>query len=426
MTPGAFDRQLEIAQERLKTLERLAAEAPDARTVALETLAELSTALEELNVLTEELREQNEELFATQQALEAERRRYLDLFESAPDGYLVTDPDGRIEGANVTAAKLLLLDKSIFVGRSVASFVAEAERATFEAHLTRLKTGAAPPTDWQVLMQPLAGEPVPVSLTVGVTRDETGRLLSLRWLLRDITERRLMEAQLRTSQQELRALTSHLESIRAAERTKIAWEVHDELGQTLAALNFDLQWLAGRLPAEQTILLEKIGNMSRLMRDAIGAARRIFTEMHSTILQDIGLPAALDWQAQEFRTKTGIACQFSSPLQTLELNLERAAVLFRICQEILDDIARHAQATAVKIGLAQDNARLILTVEDNGKGIGDGERTSSIEQVRVREQALALGGTVTIVDRPGSRTTVTVEIPLPLATRVGGGDLRRA
>lgn len=421
MTPDPLDQRIEIARERLKTLEALAAGSADARAVALETLTELSTALEELNVLTEELREQNEELLATRETLEAERRRYLNLFELAPDGYLVTDPDGRILEANVAAMRLLLLGSTL-VGRSLTSFVVEAERGVFEARLTRIKSGGTPPTDWQVLMQPLAGAPVPMSLTVGLTRDETGRLVHLRWLLRDITERRLIEEQLRLSREQLRTLVSHLESIRAEERTTIAWEVHDELGQTLAALNFDLQWLAGRLLPEQTALSDKINEMSRLVQGTIDVTRRIFTEMHSTILHDLGLLAALDWQAQEFRTKTRIACRFTSPLQALELTIEQSTGLFRVCQSILNCVARHAQATAVTIGLEQRDARLILTVEHNGKGITDSEciAPDSMELVRVREQTLTLGGTISFVDRPGAGTTVTVAIPCAPAAAAGG------
>ncbi|MCZ7626311.1 MAG: PAS domain S-box protein [candidate division NC10 bacterium] len=422
MITDPFDRQIEIARERLQQLERRAHESAEPRTLALETLAELSTALEELNVLTEELREQNEELLATQQALETEHRRYLDLFESAPDSYLVTDPDGRIREANAEAARLLQVGRDALVDRSVVAFVAEAERSVFEQDLTRIRAGGTPATDWQVLLQPSTGAPVPVSLAVGLIRDESGRLQSLRWLVRDITRRRQMETQLRASQQELRALTSHLESIRKDERTRVAWEIHDELGQTLAALNFDLRWLAGRLPAEQTALLAKIDEMSKLLQGTISAARRISTEMHNMVLYDLGLPTALEWQTGEFTVRTGINCRFTTSLQMPKLDDKRSTALFGICEVILGDVTTRSRPTMVTISLEQRDARLILVVADNGKAIEqDGRTADSLERVRLREQALALGGTVSIVSRAGVGTTVTVEIPLT-PPAVQGGD----
>ncbi|MBI2884292.1 MAG: PAS domain S-box protein [Candidatus Methylomirabilis oxyfera] len=414
MSQDRFDQQLEVARQRLKTLETLAAGSADARTIALETLAELSTALEELNVLTEELRQQNDELLSTRQMVEAERRRYLDLFELAPDGYLVTDLDGIIQEANRAAATLLEASQTALVGTSAAALVADGERAAFEVELNRVKGGVAPAADWQVVFTRRTGSPVPVSLTVGPMRDELGRLRGLRWLVRDITERRRMEEQLRASQGQLRTLAAHLESIREEEHARIAKAVHDELGQNLAALNADLYWMVGRLPGERTDLLEKTRQMSGLLRTTIDSSRRIFTELHSAILEDLGLLAALEQQAQEFTTQTGIACRFTSPIQTLTLDPARSTVLFRICQEILGHVARCARATMVRIGLEQQGARLILTVESRGTGITERESAAAdtLELTRLRERALALGGTASIVDRPGVSITVTVAIPL--------------
>jgi PAS domain S-box-containing protein len=190
MSADTFERQIEAARRRLTALEERVGDAAGAGTAGLEALAELSTALEELHVAAEELRQQNEELLATRQALKAERQRYRDLFEFAPDGYLATDADGTIQEANQAAARLLGVRQDFLVGKPVVVFVAGEAHRAFGAYLARLHDG--PPereAEWQTTLQPRGGPSFPVTLTTGRIRDPKGRLVGLRWLLRDSTER---------------------------------------------------------------------------------------------------------------------------------------------------------------------------------------------------------------------------------------------
>jgi PAS domain S-box-containing protein len=195
MRKDSFDQEVEAARQRLEAL-RLragASHAPQQESM-VESLEELSSALEELHVAQEELRQQNEELVATRQAVEAERQRYQDLFESAPDGYLVTDAEGTIQEANRTTATLLQVDQDFLVGKPLVVFVLTEGRAPFHAHLTQLQTRPQPIRDWETYLQPRRAEPFPAAMTVATVCDAQGKVVALRWLLRDITERKQVEA----------------------------------------------------------------------------------------------------------------------------------------------------------------------------------------------------------------------------------------
>ena len=208
MSADTFERQIEAARRRLTALEKQVGAGAGVGTMTLEALAELSTALEELHVAAEQLRQQNEELFAARQALEAERRRYHDLFEFAPDGYLVTDGDGTIQEANQAAARLLGVRQDFLVGKPLVVFVASDAHRAFGAYLARLHDGQPDRVaEWQTTVQPRGGLAFPVALTTGQIRDSKGHLVGLRWLLRDSTERvrtevarRQWEAQLQHTQ----------------------------------------------------------------------------------------------------------------------------------------------------------------------------------------------------------------------------------
>jgi len=198
MSPNTFDQQVKAARQRLAALEKRAGESTEQGEVLVETLADLSTALEELHVAAEELQHQNEELAATRQDAEAERQRYQDLFDFAPDGYLVTDPQGTIREANRVAATLLGVRREFLVAKPLLVFVAEEEQGAFHDHLTQLQGTVASVQDWQLTLHPRHGAPVPTGITVGAVRGADGRLTGLRWLLRDISERRRVEEERQT------------------------------------------------------------------------------------------------------------------------------------------------------------------------------------------------------------------------------------
>jgi len=227
-------------------------------------------------------------------------------------------------------------------------------------------------------------------------------------------ERKWAEEQLKSSHEQLRALSGHLQSVREEEGTRIALEIHDELGQALTGLRMDLTWLGSRLRQDQKSLLKRIQAMSKLIDATIQAVRRISTELRPRVLDDIGLMAALEWQAQDFQTRTGIRCKFSSRVEELSLDQDRSTAVFRIFQETLTNVVRHAHATSVNISLRDNAGNLILEVRDNGKGIADGEISDarSLGLLGMRERAALFGGEVDISGIAGRGTRVTVRIPL--------------
>ncbi len=239
------------------------------------------------------------------------------------------------------------------------------------------------------------------------------RVQSILGISRDLTERKKAEAELQNSQKELRALSARLHSVREEERAKIAREIHDDLGQALTGLKMDSAWVMKNLHPDQTALKNKLQAMGKLIDHTVRSVRRLSTELRPRILDDFGLVAALEWQAQEFENKTGIRCRFRSSLQRPDLDPDRSVAVFRIFQEALTNVARHSGATKVESALRKEKKGYRLTIRDNGRGISEEEisRTKSLGLVGMRERALLFGGELLIQGTPGKGTTVILKIP---------------
>ncbi len=228
------------------------------------------------------------------------------------------------------------------------------------------------------------------------------------------SDRQLAEVKLRESHKQLRALSVYLQHVREEERTRIAREVHDELGQALTSCKLSASWLAGRLPRSQKELCEKAERLSTDIDSTIQTVRRISTELRPGILDYLGLAAALEWQAQEFQNRTGIRCHVSTHLNGPPLDPELTTTFFRIFQETLTNVIRHAEATDVDVNLKEESARIILEVKDNGRGISREEISDprSMGLLGMRERAALLGGDFRIQPvRGGKGTRACVAIP---------------
>jgi two-component system, NarL family, sensor histidine kinase UhpB len=233
----------------------------------------------------------------------------------------------------------------------------------------------------------------------------------------DVTERRRAEESLRKSHGELRALSERLRTVREEERARIAREMHDEVGQALTALQMDVAWLEKKLPssasASRETLLAKLRSMAELIDRTTASVQRIATDLRPGVLDELGLPAALEWYVREFEGRAGIACRIRSNLDGAELDPERATAVFRILQEALTNVARHAGATEVEVHLSADDKRLVLEIKDNGRGVSEDRIAEgrSLGLLGMRERALSLGGDVSIRGDPGHGTLVTLTIP---------------
>jgi len=236
-------------------------------------------------------------------------------------------------------------------------------------------------------------------------------------------EREQSEERLRRSHDQLRALTGHLQFVREEERTRIAREVHDELGQALTGLKLDLSWLSGKFRGARG-LQHKIKTMSGQIDATIHTVRRIATELRPGVLDSLGLAAAIEWQGAEFQERTGIRCEMKIDVTEPIQERDFSTACFRIFQETLTNIIRHAKATQVKVHLEQDDHELILTVQDNGRGITEKEivHARSIGLIGMKERAAQVGGEVFFFGLPDRGTTVTIRVPLPATLATTRGD----
>jgi len=260
------------------------------------------------------------------------------------------------------------------------------------------------------IAKPVIPEVLRSKLSVFLGLHDMNRILNA-----ELAERSLSEQRLRTSEENLRALATHLQSIREEERIHIAREIHDELGQALTGLKFELNSFADSYESDDARARQEKQQALNLAIDRIiNSVRRIASGLRPEVLDEIGLAAAFEWQAREFQRRTGIRCHVNIAAHFANPDTDRSTALFRIFQELLTNVARHANATRVNVALSQDDGALALCVEDNGRGIKESEAHSprSLGFLGLKERALAFGGTIDVKGDEGKGTRVSVSIPV--------------
>lgn len=238
---------------------------------------------------------------------------------------------------------------------------------------------------------------------------------SVQWegIMTNITQSKLEEAEIKRSRAQLAELSAHVEKVKEKERTHIAREIHDDLGGNLTAIKMALALLTRRLPAEDAALTEKAAYVDALVDRTIEAVHRISGDLRPSIL-DFGIVAAIDWQAKEFEKQLGTPCDFSSNKKDIDLHPDQATGLFRIFQEALTNIGKHAHASRVMVRLVRTNRNLRLEITDNGRGIAPTDRLKP-KSFGIRgmvERASALGGNLTVSSAPEGGSLVAIKIPL--------------
>ena len=339
--------------------------------------------------------------------LEESEERYRRLFETANDGILLLEKhEGKITHANPAAMEMLGYSKEECIGKKLQNIGVSLDMGDFQKIMQTLdKSGIIYYDD--VPVKTKAGQYIDTDIYMV----DRARLVQCN--IRDITERKRAAEVIKKNEEQLRNLTAYMQKVTEMERTNIAREIHDELGQALTILKMDLSLFREMFSEDQTSILEKTDAMSRLIDKTIQTVKRISTDLRPGLLDDLGLSAAIEWQLGEFQKRTGIRCKIIIDPKDVTFDRDRNTALFRIFQETLTNIARHAEATEVSVSLKQKDGQIELKVQDNGRGITEEELTypKSFGLIGIRERAIIFGGDSNVKGFPGKGTTVTVKIP---------------
>ena len=363
------------------------------------------------SLLSENLRQSLARARQSGAALRESEERLRQLASATFEGIGITE-QGRIIEVNEQLAEMHGYRADELVGRPVTDCVAPTSR---ERVAERILQGHAEPYEHLALRKDGSTFPVEARGRVMAFRGRRVRVTAVR----DITQRQQAEEQMRKSREQLRALLSRLQSSREEERTHIAREIHDHLGQLLTALKLDLRALERRIAGlgDQELraaLTGKLLSARAIADETIESVQKIASELRPGILDRLGLAAAMEVETQTFQGRTAIHCDWSAPQEPVAISQELATASFRIFQEILTNIARHSQATKVAVRLALTGDILVLEAADNGVGIQqkDLENPKSLGLLGMRERAAMLGGAVAFDRNPGGGTRVTVQLPL--------------
>ena len=339
------------------------------------------------------------------------------LVRASPVGIVILDEAGMCQLWNPAAERMFGWREEDVLGRPLPTIAPE-QQAEHRKLRDRVMSGDAF-TDMELVRSRRDGARIHISLSTAPLRDRTGVISGLIGLMVDMTQRKQMERQLSESYAHLRALGKRLESVREDECARIAREIHDELGQTLTATKIDLAWVAKQVSSTESRepridLRSRLDDAMQNIDVTIQAVRQIATMLRPRILDELGLSAAIEWQSRDFEKRTGIVCTLAVPPNPIPIGPEESTAIFRIFQEMLTNVARHASATRVSVRLTLSTRVLTLAVTDNGRGITDQELNTktTLGLLGMRERAEQWGGTLVISGHRGQGTTVSVQIPI--------------
>lgn len=350
-------------------------------------------------------------------ALTETQARLAAVVDSAMDAILTVDEAQRIVLFNRAAEAVFRCRRQEALGSPLERFIPMRFRAAHHGHIEKFgRTGVTSRRmgDITVLWGLRAdGEEFPIEASISQTREEGGRFFTV--ILRDITHRKQYEDQLRQQQAELRELSARVLEAREEEKTVIARELHDELGQMLTALKMDIAWLRDRLPPSAEDLVAKAAQVNALLDRTVGSVRRIAADLRPLMLDDLGLHDAMSWLVDDFASRSSVECSLQMPGDGALADVDRAVAitLYRVLQESLTNIARHAQAKHAWVILGAGGSMLQLEIEDDGRGIAEENlaQPRSLGIKGVRERVRYIGGMVEIGRAPRGGTRVFVRVP---------------
>ncbi|KVR34130.1 histidine kinase, partial [Burkholderia ubonensis] len=347
--------------------------------------------------------------------------RMMGIIRSSMEAIITIDENQTIVIFNPAAEHVFGVSAMDAIGAPLSRFIPERFRASHAKHVEQF--GVTGVSERQMGQQRVLfglrgdGTEFPIEASISQIRDGAGKLYTV--MLRDVTERVRSENALKQSREELRELSANLQNIREEEKTRIARELHDDLGQQLTALKMDLSAVElglARQPAPGGGVRDQLSGMHRLIDATVASVRRIAADLRPVMLDDLGLVPAIEWLANDFTHRYGIEVErHIDPADTIFASAG-ATALFRIVQEALTNVARHADATRVMLTLKVDDGYCMLRIADNGHGAP--ERPQAVRDhpsfglIGIRERAHMLDGTVTIDSEPGNGFTITVALPL--------------
>ncbi|WP_181145479.1 PAS domain-containing sensor histidine kinase [Burkholderia multivorans] len=348
--------------------------------------------------------------------------RMMGIIRSSMEAIITIDEKQTVVIFNPMAEQVFGVSAMEAIGAPLSRFIPERFRAAHAKHVDQF--GVTGVSERQMGRQRVLfglranGEEFPIEASISQIRDGSGKLYTV--MLRDITERLRAENAVRQSREELRELSANLQNVREEEKTRIARELHDDLGQQLTALKMDLSVVEQRLrtPADaapDATVLAHLQGMRKLIDATVASVRRIAADLRPVMLDDLGLVPAIEWLANDFTNRYGIDVERHVETGGIAFTNAGATTLFRIVQEALTNVARHADATRVALRLDVEDGFCVLRVADNGHGAppgGPAHEDKSFGLIGIRERAHMLGGTVTIDTAPARGFSITVALPL--------------
>ena len=349
----------------------------------------------------------------THKEVEEERAQLAAIVKSSGDAIISWTLDQVIMSWNDAAERMYGYAAAEVLGKSYTRIVPPERYDEMLEFVEKIKAGERV-SNLETKRLRKDGQSLDVSLTFSPIKDASGRMTGISTIARDITARVRAERELRHSREQLRGMYDFLQAEIEREKTRMAREIHDDLGQALTALKMDLTWLTQKMPGKLDTLREKGRAMLTYIDLTIKTVQRISAELRPGLLDDLGLSAAIEWSANKFHERTGIACEATFSPEDIVIDDECSTVAFRIFEETLTNIARHAQATKVEIGLQQQAHKLTMKVRDNGIGITPEQISDpkAFGLVGMRERVYPLGGKIKIKGVPNQGTIVFLRLPL--------------
>jgi PAS domain S-box-containing protein len=345
--------------------------------------------------------------------------RMLAIVRTSMEAIITIDEAQRIVIFNPMAQKLFRCAAGDALGAPLSRFIPERFREAHARHVRQF--GVTGVSDRQMGRQLVLfglradGEEFPIEASISQIDDDNGKLYTV--MLRDVTERMKADEALRRSREELRELSANLQNVREEEKSRIARELHDDLGQQLTALKMDLSSVEAALDDASPPIAEIVGrlhSMRALVDRTVASVRRIAADQRPVMLDDLGLLPAVDWLADDFTNRYGVEVERRIDSGEIAFTPHAATALFRIVQEALTNVARHADATRVTLDMHVEAENVILTITDDGRGSPgtNAQRGKSFGLIGMRERARMLGGSVSVRTAGGEGFAVTVTLPL--------------